>query len=153
KTEKEFLARILHREDYLEKILIKNKYFLIGEKGTGKTSYAVFLNNSDYSNTRSKVVSLSQTDYRRFIAMMQGGHYKISSYVDIWRVVLLLLSAESIRGLFKGKLDLFDKFRQLNQAIDEYYSSAFRPEVDQSLELIENSETAAKLVAKYAEVG
>jgi hypothetical protein len=151
REEKEFLSKILHREDYLEKILLKNKYFLIGEKGTGKTSYAVYLNNSDYNNTVSRVVSLTQTDYRRFVSLSGVGKFSISSYVDIWRVILLLLVADGIANRFPDNFLAFPKFKNLKAAIDEYYHSAFRPEVDQSLDLVENSEAAAKVMAKHAE--
>ncbi len=152
KDEKEFFSRILHRENYLEQVLQKKKYFLIGEKGTGKTSYAVFLNNSDYDNTLSRIVSLTQTEYRRFVALKQDGRFTVSSYVEIWKVILLLLISDGVSNRFSDTVFGFPKFHELKSAIDEYYHSAFRPEVDQSLDFIENSETAAKLVFKYAEL-
>ena len=40
---KEHLQNILYKEHYLNQIMEHNRYFLIGEKGTGKTSYSVFL--------------------------------------------------------------------------------------------------------------
>lgn len=113
KEQKEYFSKILHRETYLEKVIRSDKYFLIGEKGTGKTSYAVFLHNSDYSNTLSRVVSLSQTDYRRFIALMSLGKFTVSSYVDIWRVILLLLVSDGIANRFPDSLLGFPKFNEL----------------------------------------
>ena len=150
KEQKEFFSKILHRETYLEQVIRANKYFLIGEKGTGKTSYAVFLHNSDYEDTLSRTVSLSQTDYRRFIALMAMGKFTVSSYVDIWKVILLLLVSDGIANRFPDTAFGFPKFRSLKDAIDDYYHSAFRPEVDQSLDIIENSETAAGIVFKHA---
>lgn len=35
KSQKEFFSKIIHKEKYLEEILRPEKYFLIGEKGTG----------------------------------------------------------------------------------------------------------------------
>lgn len=153
REEKLFFSKILYREEYLEAILKKNKYFLIGEKGTGKTSYSVFLNNSDYSDTLSRIISLTQTDYRRFVALTNEGKFKVSSYVEIWKVILLLLTADGISDRFPNNTLGFPKFKQLKAAIDEYYHSAFRPEVDQSLDMIENSEAAAKIIFKHAEAG
>lgn len=78
KADKEFFSRILHKESYLEEILQRRKYFVIGEKGAGKTSYSVFLHNSEYNDTLSRAVSLTQTDYRRFIALKQAGKFTVS---------------------------------------------------------------------------
>ncbi|MBK8631839.1 MAG: funZ protein [Sphingomonadales bacterium] len=153
KDEREFFAKIIYKEEFLHKILEKKKYFLIGEKGTGKSSYSVFLHNSDYRNTLSRAVSLSQTDYRRFISMSTMGKFNVSSNVDIWKVILLLLVSDGIYDRFGEKSLIFQKFKNLKCAIDEYYSKAFRPEVDQSLDIVENSETAAKIMAKYIELG
>ena len=147
--EREFLAKILYREDYLEAILRRNKYFIIGEKGTGKTSYAVFLNNADYNDTLSVMVNLTQTDYRRFIALLNKNDFLVSSYVDVWRFALLLLVSNGISEKFPSIAARFPKFQALKGAVDEYYHSAFRPEVDQSLDMVENAETAAKLMSKH----
>lgn len=81
---------------------------------------------------------------------MSQGKFTVSSYVDIWRVILLLLGSQSIFEAFDEKALIFPKFKNLKDAIDQYYNSAFRPEVDQSLELIENSEVSAGLMAKTA---
>ena len=97
--EREFLAKILYREDYLEAILRRNKYFIIGEKGTGKTSYAVFLNNADYNDTLSVMVNLTQTDYRRFIALLNKNDFLVSSYVDVWSMLIRLTPKHTIGSL------------------------------------------------------
>ena len=151
RDQKEFFAKILYREEYLEKIILRNKYFLIGEKGTGKTSYAVFLNNSDYANTLSKIVSLTETDYRRFASLMEQGVISTSSYVDIWKVILLLLASDGVARSFTQAASAFPKFGALQRAIDEYYHHTFRPEVNQSLDFIENAPSAAKILARHPE--
>lgn len=153
KEDKEFFAKILHRETFLHEVLEPKKYFLIGEKGTGKTSYAVFLNNSEYCDTLSRIVSLSETDYRRFLQLKAAGKFDISSFTDIWRVILLLLVSDGIKNRFGGGVLQSKKFQNLTGAIDEYYYSAFRPEVEQSLNFVENSELAAKILSKHLEVG
>lgn len=48
KENKELFNKIFIKDDYLEKILEPSISFLIGEKGTGKTAYAVFLSNHHY---------------------------------------------------------------------------------------------------------
>ena len=47
---KQMLSSVFVRNSYLDDLLKPNIYFLIGEKGTGKTAYAAFLNNNEYNN-------------------------------------------------------------------------------------------------------
>ena len=152
REEKEFISKILYKDRYLDEIMKPNKYFLIGEKGTGKTSFAVFLNNSDYNNTLSRITALSATDYQRFLKLKDVGKFNISSYVDIWKIILLLLVSHGIKDRFEEKVLKFSGFRSISDAIEEYYHSAFRPEVEQSLNFVENSELAAKIISKYTEL-
>ena len=67
----------------------------------------------------------------------------------VWRFALLLLVSNGISEKFPSIAARFPKFQALKGAVDEYYHSAFRPEVDQSLDMVENAETAAKLMSKH----
>ena len=60
---KDFFSKIFVKDEKLERLMREDTYFLIGDKGTGKTAYAVFLENNDYQNTQSKIINLSSTDY------------------------------------------------------------------------------------------
>ena len=50
RNNKKMFNDIFVKNAFLDKILEPNRYFLIGEKGTGKTAYSVFLGNNDYKN-------------------------------------------------------------------------------------------------------
>ncbi|WP_226019146.1 hypothetical protein [Novosphingobium sp. FKTRR1] len=91
RQEKEFLSKIFLRDSILDRVLESKKYFLVGEKGTGKTAYATLLSNSEYKNTASDVKSIESTDYSKFIKHKQMGNLKLSTYTDIWKVIILLL--------------------------------------------------------------
>src|SRR5271154_5901362 len=119
RDQKELLRRILYREHYLNEILKPSKYFLIGEKGTGKTSYSVFLENGDYENTRARVIELNGTDYRKFIGLKEAGKLDFSSYSDIWAVILLLLISDAISSIEPRTILNFRKFMSLRKAINE----------------------------------
>ncbi|MEI9411637.1 cold-shock protein [Mesorhizobium salmacidum] len=45
------------------------------------------------------------------------------------------------------------KFKALNDAINDYYSNAFAPEIITALQLVENSTSAVEIFAKYAQFG
>jgi hypothetical protein len=145
-----FLRRFWRAD--LEEILESRRYFLIGEKGTGKTAYAVLLANTQYKGTNASVRSLTSTDYMKFIFLKQNNLLNISNYVDAWKVILLLLLSYHIIEKEGGSILKSIKFGALKAAIDDYYASAFSPEVVNALEFVENAETAASLITKYAKL-
>ena len=48
KENKDMLNRFFVHTKALDELLDPGRYFLVGEKGTGKTAYAVFLANNNY---------------------------------------------------------------------------------------------------------
>lgn len=154
RANKQMFNSVFVKNDFLEKLLSPNVYYLIGEKGTGKTAYATFLNNNDYANCKSFLKFISGTDYERFHELKKKQHIDISGYVDIWKTILLLLLAKSITDNEKTKSPFIKtKHSQLMKAIDEYYHNAFSPEIISALRIIDSSEIAAKLIFKYVEAG
>ncbi len=55
KENKDLFNSIFVKNKYLDRLLLPCNYFLVGEKGTGKTAYAVFLSNNEYKNTVSEL--------------------------------------------------------------------------------------------------
>lgn len=151
---KQMLSEVFVKNAYLEKLLRPNVYYLIGEKGTGKTAYAAFLSNNEYKNNKSILKYISGTDYEKFYELKKRNRIDISGYVDIWKTILLLLLAKSVTDNDK-LVSIFNKnnLSELMQAIDEYYNRAFAPEIVSALKIVDNSEIAAKLICKYAEIG
>lgn len=151
---KQMLSEVFVKNAYLTKLLRPNVYYLIGEKGTGKTAYAAFLSNNEYENNKSVLKYISGTDYEKFYELKKRNQIDVSGYVDIWKTILLLLLAKSVTDNDKV-VSIFNKnnLPELMQAIDEYYNRAFAPEIVSALKIVDKSEIAAKLVCKYAEVG
>ena len=151
---KQMLSEVFVKNAYLTKLLRPNVYYLIGEKGTGKTAYAAFLSNNEYENNKSVLKYISGTDYEKFYELKKRNQIDVSGYVDIWKTILLLLLAKSVTDNDKvGSIFNKNNLPELMQAIDEYYNRAFVPEIVSALKIVDKSEIAAKLVCKYAEVG
>ena len=146
---KELFNEIFVRNKYLDELLMPSKYFLIGEKGTGKTAYSVYLSNNNYKETIAQIKYLRETDYQKFIALKQDKQLQLSDYAAIWKVIILLLLAKSLR---KQELDgVFGKgakMQSLLNAVDEYYEHAFSPEIITALDFVEHDKNAAGVVAK-----
>lgn len=94
---REFLNKVFVRTKNLDKLLDSNVYFLMGEKGTGKTAYAVYLSNNSYNNTFAFLRHIRETEYQKFVSMKQSKHLSLSDYTSIWKVMIYLMMAQQIR--------------------------------------------------------
>jgi hypothetical protein len=151
---KELFNNLFMRNDFLERIANPSTTFLVGDKGAGKTAYAVYMTNNEYANTVSSLRYIRETEYQKFITLKIEKHLSLSDYASIWKVIIYLLLAEQIYKK-EGKHLLFDKyirFRALLAAIHEYYIHAFSPEIIHALQFVQDSKLAAELLAKRAKV-
>lgn len=144
---KQMLSEVFVKNSYLTKLLNHSIYYLIGEKGTGKTAYAAYLSNNEYEGDKSILKYISGTDYEKFHELKKRGRIDISGYTDIWKTILLLLLAKSITENDKF-ISTFNKsiLPELMEAIDDYYNSAFSPEIVNAMKIVDQSEVAAKLI-------
>lgn len=154
RSNKQMFSEVFVKNSYLDKLILPNIYYLVGEKGTGKTAFAVFLNNNEYKGNKSVLKYIQGTDYEKFYELKKRKHIDISGYVDIWKTILLLLLAKSISENDRV-VSVFTKsnINELLSAIDEYYHNAFAPEILNALKIVDKSELAAELVCKHAKIG
>ena len=151
---KEAFNSIFVKNHFLEQVLEPSRYFLIGEKGTGKTAYATFLSNSEYKNNKAKNIYISATDYEKFYKLKSKNNLELTDYEGIWKVIILLLVSQTIADDDK----LLSKFNKSNlknmvKSIQEYYSNAFSPEITTVMRVMDDSEAVAKAVFKAVEIG
>ena len=88
---KEFFNKIFVKNEFLDQLLGGDKYFLLGEKGTGKTAFAVFLANNNYKESISKLKYIRETEYDKFLSLKKSFHLGLSDFCSLWKVILLLL--------------------------------------------------------------
>lgn len=150
---KEKLNRVFMRDEHIDNIMAPETSFLIGEKGTGKTAYAVYLSNNHYKSCYSSLKYIRETEYQKFVSLKKERHLDLSDYTNIWQVIVLLLLAKHIVDRESGLLAKYFKFNSLNKAIDEYYLHAFSPEIIHALQFVQESKHAAELLSKYAKLG
>ncbi len=152
---KELFNTIFVKNHYLDKLLIPSTYFLIGEKGTGKTAYAVYLSINNYKNTLAELKYMRETDYQKFITLKQKNHLDLSDYTNIWSVIILLLISKSIKPdeLMFNPISKRRKIKLLLDSIDEYYTNAFAPEIPNALSFVEEAKIAVGFIAKNLKLG
>src|SRR5690554_271929 len=149
---KNLFNRVFIKNEYLESLCEPNVSFLIGEKGTGKTAYAVYMSNGNYRNNRSEIKYIRETEYRKFITLKEEKHLQLSDYTNVWKVIIYLLLCQKIDETEGASFNFanFGKFKAIKETINEYYYSAFSPEIIQALEFVQNSKLAAELLSKHA---
>lgn len=135
---KDLFSNVFVRDEKLDRLMRDDTYYLIGDKGTGKTAYSVFLENNEYQNTQSKVVNLEATDYKIFLNLRRLGFLQLSDFNRIWKIILLLMTAESIQ---KENISSFGPkrsalFEELKSKIDNYYENAYVPEIASTIKYI-----------------
>ncbi len=149
---KQLFNNLFIKNEYLEELCNPETSFLVGDKGTGKTAYSLFLSNNRYKNNIAVSKYIRETEYQKFIALKKEKNLLLSDYTSIWKVIILLLLSEQI---YEKEPDIslmrnFGKFKYLHDVIDEYYSSAFSPEIIQAIEFITQSKISAELLSKHA---
>lgn len=149
---KGLLSDIFIKTSALEKLCQPATTFLVGDKGTGKTAYAVFMSNTDYKDNVGSIRYIRETEYQKFITLKNEKHLNLSDYASIWKVIIYLLMAEQIHRREGGSafFQRFTRFQSLHEAIQEYYVHAFSPEIIHALQFVKESKIAAELLSKHA---
>ena len=155
---KDLFNRVFVKNQYLDQILDPNRFFLIGEKGTGKTAYSVYLtNNPGYRECVSYLKYLRETDYAKFLKMKQSNDLCLSEYSDIWMVIILFLLASILKEdeLDESSFSRPRRIRILREVCLEYHQKAFAPEIAQALQFVEQSNSVVKVLsgALSAQIG
>lgn len=152
---KELLNKYFIKTEELKYILDNSKYFIIGDKGTGKTAYSIFLSNNEYKNTSSYINYIRETEYVKFIQLKNEKHLTLTEYTSIWKTLIYLLIAQQIQKneTENTLFSKFSKFKPLKEAIDTFYNSAFAPEIINALSVIEESKEFAELFSNIFKVG
>ena len=151
---REIFNQLFLRTPELDRLCEPSTFFLIGEKGTGKTAYAVYLSNVGYKDTLASTKYIRETEYLKFVSLKKEKFLSLSDYVSIWKVIVYVLLAHQIKekepSLVSKGISLFSG---LDKAINEFYRNAFSPEIQTAIQFAEEAEVAAKLIAQYIEFG
>lgn len=144
--EKEFFNQIFLRTSDLFDCLKPSVYYLIGEKGSGKTAYAAYLENNDVEKTRCKLSTMTESQYKRFIALKRQRKLEYSDYANIWRPMLLNMTAQALVQKSKGFLQSFTgKFDEIEVEIESFNRDALNPEVEVAFEMINESSDSVQI--------
>ena len=141
-SELDLFNKVFLAGDVLEQIKDPRKYFIIGEKGSGKTAYSVYFSKQAIDNIEAKIKFVQDTVYDKFIRMKKNKSLDMSSYKDVWMNVIYLVLSEEIKQFLPSTLLKSGPIKKLDSVINDFYSDAFSPEFIQAIEFVENSNSS-----------
>lgn len=137
RSEKDLFNKIFLRTDELQRCLAPATYYLMGEKGSGKTAYAVFLENNVIDGVRCQVTTMTETQYRRFIELKRAGKLAYSDYSNIWRSMLLFLVGRLLVVKSKSLIhSITGKFKKIEAEVEKWSRNALNPEIESAFEAV-----------------
>jgi hypothetical protein len=151
--QKQFFNQVFLQDDKLNELKKPNKYFLVGDKGTGKTAYSVFMQNNPADEYTSVVKTIDATDYERFIKLKNMNHLSLSDYTDVWKLIILLIVAEQVRkdSNISTAMTRFTRMSTISRFIDEFYRTAFTPEIPVAIKVVEEIQLSTAAMLKLFE--
>jgi hypothetical protein len=133
---REYFKQTYFSTQYFEKLRQRNCYYIIGEKGSGKTALALFYKINAPENSTSQLLPISITQYKKFIALRKNKKLEYSDYSSIWRTTLcMLVSQEVVKNNKKWIHRITGKFKKIEDAIKNYDETSLLPEIDTAIEL------------------
>ena len=105
---REKLNKLFYRDNNFDKLMQDTTYYLIGEKGSGKTTYCAYFCNNTINNIQSHRYALSVDDYNKIIQMKKDGKLNYTHYVTLWKAILLTKLLSTIKdseiSIFNGHI-------------------------------------------------
>lgn len=85
----QFIEKTFFFDETIAKIQHPDNYYLLGEKGAGKTAYANYLSQKNINNFVSKRINISETDYSYFVELKDQKKIILPDYTLLWKNIIL----------------------------------------------------------------
>lgn len=145
---------LFYKNEKLESIVQPNKYFLCGEKGTGKTAFAVFLQNSGITGISCNHTFIRDTELKALINLKNNNRLAMNDYTSLWEAVLLIRIARLVSegDLDNGWIERHVILRSIKTAIDKYEQGKANPEILADIEILKDKELSGRIAAEGVDV-
>lgn len=155
RSDKAFFNDIYFRTEFLEQLLDPKKYFLCGDKGTGKTAMAVYLHNNEYKDTQADHVFIRSTEIRELQTLRRSGRLSLPDMQLLWETTLLLRVARQVddQVLANGWIQRYALLHGIKATLERYYEERQNPEIKVDIEILKNRDLSGKLAANGSELG
>lgn len=155
KLDEKLFDRVFLKDEFYELISNQNTYFIVGEKGSGKTAYAVYYCN----NKRKGIAELNRVPsqmYYKFISLKQRGQLDNTPYHEIWENVIMMMILNFIKNdleknIFK-RIFHKKKIEHISFFLEKFHKNAYDPNFEAILDVVQSytEKITAELSAKLA---
>lgn len=153
KEKKGFFSASYFETDYMKKACTSNSYYLVGEKGTGKTALAFHIQETSPHGISAKLLSISETQYCRFVNLKKQGKLEHTDYSAIWRSTLLYLMSKLVINKKKKWVHKFNgKFKKIEESIGKFDHASRAPELEYVIEFIETLTAGGEISGTIPEI-
>lgn len=136
RDKKNLFLKMYNCTSHFKRLKEQNCFFIIGDKGSGKTVLALYYQLNSPDNSISKLLSISATQYKQFIALKKARKLDYTDYTSIWRATLLMLMSQLIIQKTKKWIHkLTKKFSKIENAVLQYDEEALLPQLNTAIEL------------------
>lgn len=162
KLDEKLFDRVFLKDEFYELISNQNTYFIVGEKGSGKTAYAVYY----CSNKRKGIAELNRVPsqmYYKFISLKQRGQLDNTPYHEIWENVIMMMILNFIKNdleknIFK-RIFHKKKIEHISFFLEKFHKNAYDPNFEAILDVVQSytekitAELSAKLASSKTNLG
>ena len=115
----EFFRKSFYRSNHLERAVDPDVYFLLGEKGTGKTAYAVYASLFMKDEYTASCDFFDTNDFTRFLEVCKSLSIEKSQFSVVWSLIfsLLLLQHLEDRGAV-ASVSILSKVLSASQVVN-----------------------------------
>jgi hypothetical protein len=126
-------------DKHLDDLCERNKYFLVGDKGTGKTAYAGYVSNWGHRQIAGRFLFVQVADFEGFIRTANLLKLSPDQYRMLWKVILLIihLRATELSGSLHGRARKTPA-RLVLKTLGDISLGAFEPSVNGCLSILEH---------------
>lgn len=135
---KEILNRLFYKDGNYNKLLAPTTYFLIGDKGSGKTTYAAYFCNNQYGNIKSKRYVISVDDYCKIIQMKREGKLNYTHFTTLWKAIILIKLFSTIND---KEISVFgsNAYKRIKSLLEDYSFTEISADSFSPVSFIDNS--------------
>lgn len=138
------LNKLFYKDRNYCKLLEDTTYFLIGEKGSGKTTYCAYFCNNTIENTRSKRYAISVDDYNKIIQMKKEGKLNYTHYITLWKAILL---TKLLATVDNSEISLFNSgvLAKIRGTLESYNFSKITMDTFSPVSMMDNVKFCAEM--------
>ncbi|MCD0419759.1 hypothetical protein LOC51_21300 [Rubrivivax sp. JA1024] len=142
--------RLFFADAITSEVVDRKVYFLIGEKGTGKTAYATYLSDKGQAGFNGRLIFVQPDDYDSFLALLQKLDLRDSDATSVWQIIFLLILFEHTYSISKDN-QVGAPAKVCRGIIDRFTFSSFDGTISSAIALTERiAELAIELTADQA---